>query len=184
MPAVGYLGRSGLLGWGESAAPWLAFLLLIGVGTKMIRESFYTDAAQEIAFITHRVMLTLAVAIRVDAMAAGFWLALLHVNPWIACLMIGVTTALVSVAGVYIGYRGGTRLAQRAAREDMQLAANCFLRSPCRRTNARAPTESHDCGTRLDTTGSRIQGPRGRLTRYLSASSHSKLVLCRVKRSF
>ena len=55
---------------GRVCAPWLAFLLLIGVGTKMIRESFYTDAAQEIAFITHRVMLTLAVATHVDAMAA------------------------------------------------------------------------------------------------------------------
>ena len=114
MPVVGYLGGSGLLGWVESAAPWLAFILLIGIGVKMIRESFYTGAAQEIAFITHRVMLTLAVATSVDAMAAGFSLSLLHVNPWVACLIIGVTTAFFSVAGVYIGYRSGTWLGSKA----------------------------------------------------------------------
>ena len=65
------------------------FRLLIGVGTKMIRESFVLYRCGETArfsFITHRVMLTLEVATRVDAMAAGSryrWLCF-TLNPWIS----------------------------------------------------------------------------------------------------
>jgi len=114
MPIIGYLGGRGLLGWVESAAPWLAFMLLIGIGLKMIYESFVEGIEEEIAIITHRVMLTLAIATSVDAMAAGFSLTLLHVNPWVACAIIGVTTALFSVAGVYIGRRSGTWLESKA----------------------------------------------------------------------
>ncbi len=114
MPIIGYLGGRGLLGWVESAAPWLAFMLLIGIGLKMIYESFAEGVEEEISIITHRVMLTLAIATSVDAMAAGFSLTLLQVNPWVACAIIGVTTALFSVAGVYIGSRSGTWLESKA----------------------------------------------------------------------
>lgn len=114
MPIIGYLGGRGLLGWVESAAPWLAFMLLIGIGLKMIYESFAEGVEEEISIITHRVMLTLAIATSVDAMAAGFSLTLLQVNPWVACAIIGVTTALFSVAGVYIGRRSGTCLESKA----------------------------------------------------------------------
>jgi len=114
MPIIGYLGGRGLLGWVESAAPWLAFILLIGIGVKMIYESFAEGVEEEISIITHRVMLTLAIATSVDAMAAGFSLTLLQVNPWVACAIIGITTALFSVAGVHIGRRSGTWLESKA----------------------------------------------------------------------
>lgn len=114
MPLIGYLGGKGLLGWVEDYAPWVAFGLLLLIGGKMVYESFAEGIEEDITRITHRVMLLLAIATSIDAMAAGFALTLLEVSPVIACLLIGITTFLFSIIGVYIGDRSGTWLENKA----------------------------------------------------------------------
>lgn len=114
MPLFGYLGGKGIFGWIESFAPWVAFLLLSLVGGKMIYESFSEGIEEDITEVTHRVMLTLAIATSIDAMAAGFTLTLLSVNPFLACLIIGATTYAFSFLGVFIGWRSGTWLECKA----------------------------------------------------------------------
>ena len=114
MPLIGYLGGKGVLGWVESYAPWIAFLLLSLVGGKMIYESFAEGIGEDIAIITHRVMLILAIATSIDAMAAGFTLTILEVNPFIACMVIGMTTFCFSWAGVFVGKKSGTWLESKA----------------------------------------------------------------------
>lgn len=56
----------------------------------------------------------LAIATSLDAMAAGFSLTILEVNPFIACIIIGVTTFCFSWAGVFIGTKSGTWLESKA----------------------------------------------------------------------
>lgn len=114
MPLIGYLGGKGMLGWIEDFAPWLAFALLLLIGSKMIYEAFAEGVEEDIAIITHRVMLMLAIATSIDAMAAGFALTLLDVGVMIACIIIGITTFIFSFVGVYIGTRSGTWLESRA----------------------------------------------------------------------
>ena len=114
MPLIGYIGGKGVLGWIESYAPWIAFLLLLLIGTKMLYESFSEGIEEDIAKITHRVMLILAIATSIDAMAAGFTLTILDVNPFIACFIIGITTFFFSWLGVLIGSRSGTWLESKA----------------------------------------------------------------------
>ncbi len=114
MPVVGYLGGKGVLGWVEAFAPWIAFGLLSLTGGKMIYESLSEGIEEDIANITHRVMLLLAIATSIDAMAAGFALTLLDVGPFLACLVIGVTTFVFSYIGVFIGTKSGTWLESRA----------------------------------------------------------------------
>lgn len=114
MPLIGYLGGKGVLVWVESYAAWIAFLLLVMVGGKMIYESFAEGIEDDIAIITHRVMLMLAIATSIDAMAAGFTLTILDVNPFVACLTIGVTTFILSWVGVLIGTKSGTWLESKA----------------------------------------------------------------------
>jgi manganese efflux pump family protein len=114
MPLVGYLGGKGILGWVESYAPWIAFLLLLMIGAKMIYESFAEGIEEDIAIITHRVMLMLAIATSIDAMAAGFSLTLLEVNPFMACAIIGITTFCFSWVGVFVGTKSGTWLESKA----------------------------------------------------------------------
>jgi putative Mn2+ efflux pump MntP len=114
MPLIGYLGGKGVLGWIENYAHWVAFLLLALIGGKMIYESFSEGIEEDISNITHRVMLMLAIATSIDAMAAGFTLTLLDINPFIACLIIGFTTFAFSWVGVFIGVKSGTWLESKA----------------------------------------------------------------------
>jgi len=114
MPLLGYLGGQGVLGWVESYAPWIAFLLLLLIGGKMIYGAFSEGIEEDISAITHKVMIILAIATSIDAMAAGFSLTLLNVNPIAACLIIGLTTCVFSWFGVLIGKRSGTWLESKA----------------------------------------------------------------------
>lgn len=114
MPLIGYAGGKGVFAWVEEFAPWIAFILLFLVGGKMIYESFMEGIEEDICKITHRVMLILALATSIDAMAAGFSLTLLEVNPLYACLFIGVITFGFSWLGVWVGAKTGTWLEGKA----------------------------------------------------------------------
>ena len=107
MPLIGYLGGMGVLGWVGSYAHLIACVLLLFIGGKMIYESVSEGIEEDLAQITHRVMLILAIATSIDAMAAGFTLTLLEVNPFVSCALIGVTTFVFS-------WVGGGGLAQEA----------------------------------------------------------------------
>lgn len=114
MPFIGYLGGKGVLGWVEAYAHWIAFGLLVFIGAKMIYEGFQEGIEEDIIAVTNKMMLILAIATSIDAMAAGFSLTLLNVNPYIACLVIGVTTFIFSWIGVFIGKNSGTWLESKA----------------------------------------------------------------------
>jgi len=118
MPLVGYLAGHSVLGWINTYADWIAFGLLLLIGAKMVFESFSEGIEEDIRQVSHRVLLTLAIATSVDALAAGFSLTLLPVNPLFACAIIGVTTFGFSWLGVYVGNhasrKSGTKLESRA----------------------------------------------------------------------
>lgn len=114
MPLIGYWAGKGVLGWIDNYAHWLAFGLLVLIGVKMIYESLQEGIEEDILAITNRMMLILAIATSIDAMAAGFSLTLLDINPYIACLIIGITTFAFSWIGVFIGKKSGTRLESKA----------------------------------------------------------------------
>jgi putative Mn2+ efflux pump MntP len=114
MPFIGYLGGKGVLGWIDAYAHWIAFGLLALIGAKMIYEGISEGIEEDISNVTNRMMLVLAIATSIDAMAAGFSLTLLDANPYIACLVIGVTTFVFSWAGVLIGRKSGTWLESKA----------------------------------------------------------------------
>lgn len=114
MPFLGYLGGKGVLGWVDAYAHWIAFGLLALIGGKMIYEGLHEGIEEDIAAITNKMMLVLAVATSIDAMAAGFSLTLLEINAYLACLIIGMTTFGFSWAGVQIGKSSGTWLENKA----------------------------------------------------------------------
>jgi len=60
-----------------------------------------------------KVLLTLAVATTIDALAAGLPLPLLGAELGVALSTLGVTTAALSAAGLFLGRRFGARLGQR-----------------------------------------------------------------------
>ncbi len=116
MPLIGYFAGVGFLEYIEHLDHWVAFLLLALIGGKMFYESFSEEIGEDIAQITNRVMFILAIATSIDALAAGFTLTLFELPPLLSILLIGVTTFVFSIAGVYIGTTTGTYLESKAER--------------------------------------------------------------------
>jgi putative Mn2+ efflux pump MntP len=114
MPLIGYIGGKEVFGWVGVYAAWIAFVLLLFIGSKMIYESFSGGIEKDIVKITHKVMFVLAIATSIDALAAGFSLTILDVNAFVACAIIGVTTLVFSGIGVFVGAKSGTWLESKA----------------------------------------------------------------------
>ena len=93
---------------------WISFVLLGFIGGKMIKESFSHDECPVDSDFSFKTMLAMAVATSIDAMAVGVSFAFLEVNIWVAVLLIGITTAAFSGAGVYIGKFFGCRYKSKA----------------------------------------------------------------------
>lgn len=114
MPLFGYLANIGL---GTFIAKYnyiVAFVLLFLIGAKMLYESFQYGKEEEIAKITNRLLLILAIATSIDALAAGFTLDLLDFNPFLSIVFIGIITFIFSFLGTFIGTKGGTFFEDKA----------------------------------------------------------------------
>ncbi|MBO4360825.1 MAG: manganese efflux pump [Eubacteriaceae bacterium] len=109
MPAAGYILGAALTSRIDRYVPWIALILLGGIGSNMIREAFSGEEESSEASMAPKTMLPLAVATSIDALAAGLTLALLEVNVSVSCLIIGMTTFLFSFFGVKLGSVFGTR---------------------------------------------------------------------------
>ena len=114
MPLIGYLAGIGLASFMESIDHWVAFVLLALIGSKMVYESFGEPVEEEIAQITNKVLLLLAIATSIDAMAAGFTLTLMETGIVLSVFVIGFTTFVFSYVGVWFGTRGGAYLESKA----------------------------------------------------------------------
>lgn len=114
MPLFGYLASLGLGSIIESVDHWVAFLLLSAIGAKMLYDSFGENTEEEIVNITNKVLLLLAIATSIDAMAAGFTLNLLTINPFVSMIIIGVVTYIFSFIGVFVGSKGGGYIEEKA----------------------------------------------------------------------
>jgi len=117
MPLLGYLAASLFAGKIIDYSHWIAFILLLFIGSKMIIGSFKKESLPagktEVSLIPMQ-MLPLAVATSIDALAVGVSFAFLAVNIIPAVLLIGITTFIFSMAGVKIGTVFGTRFKTKA----------------------------------------------------------------------
>lgn len=115
MPLLGYFLGVSFAGFVTSVDHWIAFILLGIIGGNMIKESFHREENCCVdPDFSSRTMLGMAIATSIDALAIGVTFAFLGVNIWSAVLFIGLTTALFSGTGVYIGNIFGNRYKSKA----------------------------------------------------------------------
>ena len=115
MPLLGWLLGVRFQGMIVSVDHWIAFVLLGLIGFNMVRESRGGEAEELDASFSPRAMLPLAVATSIDALAVGVTFAFLQVdNIAAAVAFIGVTTFVLSAAGVRVGAVFGARFKSRA----------------------------------------------------------------------
>lgn len=116
MPLLGYLLGSQLERYIRSVDHWIVFALLLFIGGKMVVETL--RGGEEAACESDRGfvagLLLLAVATSIDALAVGISFAFLQVTILPAVALIGATTFVLSVLGVGIGSRFGTRFQRQA----------------------------------------------------------------------
>ena len=114
MPLLGWLLGARFQGIVLSIDHWVAFFLLGLIGFNMARESRSGEAEEMSTSFGPAAMLPLAVATSIDALAVGVTFAFLQVDILPAVALIGVTTAVLSAAGVKAGSVFGRGLKSRA----------------------------------------------------------------------
>lgn len=115
-----------LIGWGlgTMAAPyiaaydhWIAFVLLVGLGGKMMYEGF-TNNDHNTTSTSHKkgwiLLMITAFATSIDSMIVGVGLAFLDVNIWLTALTIGCATTLMASIGMKLGNLLGSVAGKRA----------------------------------------------------------------------
>lgn len=118
MPVIGYLAGRHIERYIRDYDHWLAFALLAFIGVRMIYAALFGDEG-ETKFEERDpsrgwTLVVLSVATSIDALAVGLSLGVLGRAILLPSVIIGVTCALFSLAGVYIGKRTGALMGRRA----------------------------------------------------------------------
>lgn len=119
MPILGWLFGNTFAERVSRFAPWIAFIILVAVGLKMLYEVFTPDDDDVTTpTVGHGLGMTevivLAVATSIDALAVGVSMAVLDVSIWWTAATIGIVTFCLSATAVVIGHHAGTRFRRPA----------------------------------------------------------------------
>ena len=100
--------------------PWIALLLLLYIGGKMLKEGIDSDHGQKDEDAEERTgagdLIMQGIATSIDALSVGFTIAAYSLLQALsASLIIGAVTLIICLAGLRIGRRLGTVLAGKAS---------------------------------------------------------------------
>jgi putative Mn2+ efflux pump MntP len=117
MPFIGWALGKQFERYITSIDHWIAFVLLVFIGGKMVKEALEDKEEEEVSCsvkLDIRELFMLAVATSIDALAVGITFAFLGYSILEAITIIGTTTFLLSIVGVYVGNIFGTKYKKKA----------------------------------------------------------------------
>lgn len=98
--------------------PWIALILLLYIGGKMLWESFHneeSDDSSEIKKLTFVLLIVQGVATSIDALSVGFTIADYNFSSALAAsIIIAAVTFAICITGLKIGKTVGNRLSGKA----------------------------------------------------------------------
>ncbi|HKK60805.1 MAG TPA: manganese efflux pump MntP family protein [Salinivirga sp.] len=111
LPIVGWYIGQGFKHIISSYDHWIAFILLLAIGTKMIFEGLKKEE-QNNCFCPSRpiILAGMALATSIDALIVGVGIGLLGNTIWLPAIIIGIITFIFSISGIYLGHHLGHRL--------------------------------------------------------------------------
>ena len=125
MPMIGWVCVHTIVeafSWFRQFIPWIALLLLLYIGGKMVLEGLSErntdeeELASQNRSASGKDLLLQGIATSIDALSVGFTIASYNAAQALsASFLIGVTTLLICLAGIRIGRYFGMRLAGRAS---------------------------------------------------------------------
>jgi manganese efflux pump family protein len=114
MPLLGYLLGLGVAQWLMAYNHWIAFVILLGLGLKMIHESRTAADERVHSPFRTRKLLVLAIATSLDAFAVGIGFSLLNTGLIATVAIIAIVTFALCLPAVWFGARLGKTMAKRA----------------------------------------------------------------------
>lgn len=114
MPLIGWSAGFTFKAYVETYSHWIAFIILVIIGCKMIYESIFVKQEHLKCEPNNLLVLTgLAIATSLDALAVGVSFSLLNITITEPILVIGTVTFILSFIGVYLGDRFGILFGNR-----------------------------------------------------------------------
>lgn len=119
MPLIGWICVSTIVQYFkafEKLIPWIALILLGYIGGKMLYEGIKNkNSDEEKSAVGIAALLIQGVATSIDALSVGFTIADYKLpEAVLACLLIGIVTFFICLAGIAIGKKAGTKFAGKA----------------------------------------------------------------------
>ena len=140
MPLIGWICVRTIASYFEAfekAIPWIALILLLFIGGKMLIEGVreeicrracekcentscekcrFDRPAEEAVTLSAGALIVQGIATSIDALSVGFTISdYVVLQAVIACLIIGIVTFVICIAGLFIGAKAGTRLGWKAS---------------------------------------------------------------------
>ena len=119
MPLIGWLCVHTVIKYFkifEKFIPWIALILLLFIGIKMIVEAVKNNGKEEAAgVLTVRLLIIQGIATSIDALSAGFTIAEYGFFSALICAgIISLVTFVICIIGIFIGRKVGDKLSTRA----------------------------------------------------------------------
>lgn len=100
----------------EKAVPWIALILLLYIGGKMLYEGIKNNEDEEKPGVGIKALLIQGVATSIDALSVGFTIADYNfTKAFVESIIIAVVTFFICVGGLIIGRKVGTKLSNKAS---------------------------------------------------------------------
>lgn len=100
----------------EKCIPWIALILLLFIGGKMLIEGIKgTDDEEDVKKLSIGALFVQGIATSIDALSVGFTIADYNaLMALLSALIIAAVTLVICVAGIKIGKKVGTKIAGKA----------------------------------------------------------------------
>ena len=108
MPLIGYFMGNIFASFVDSIDHYIAFVILVYLGYRMIQEAREGDFEDEVKDLKNKTLLILAIATSIDALAIGITFSFSDIDIFYAVTLITAITFVLCVIAVYIGkFLGG-----------------------------------------------------------------------------
>ena len=103
MPLIGYIAADKVYNLLIPFSKWIVFAIFTILGLHFILEAITENQKEEIQCIGFKCLLMLGTATSIDALVSGVTIRLTHAQILLTCLIIGIMSFIMSLAGFWSG---------------------------------------------------------------------------------